>query len=78
MNSAYNFNMHIKESCSQRPHFQAPLSGLYIQIWLYNPQIIEKDKLDTSNTHIHDKKVKHDRPFSFLGTDTSLKSDRVK
>ena len=35
MNSAYNFTLYIKGNCSSRPHFQVPLSGLYIQVWPY-------------------------------------------
>ena len=34
MHSAYNFNLYIKDNCSARPHFNVPLSGLYIQVGL--------------------------------------------
>ena len=33
--NVYNFNLYIKGNCWERPHFQVPLSGLYIQVWLY-------------------------------------------
>ena len=35
MYSVYNFNLYIKDNCSARPHFNVPLSGLDIQVWLY-------------------------------------------
>ena len=37
-----------------------------------NIKIVERDKLDTSNTQIHD------RSLSWLGTGTSIKSGGVK
>jgi hypothetical protein len=38
----------------------------------FNRKIIEKGKIDTPTTYLHDQSL------SWLGTDTSIKSDKVK